>query len=98
MNDLPEIRDDEYEAEDLDRAIARWINKAKTADVFSFSYARRLWYDYKKWRPVSLEEYRLKLKGDQAAIRKFREEMKRRIHNERVAARAQQRNIFQDLI
>lgn len=98
MNDLPELDDDEMDLDDLDKAVSRWLNTAKTHDVISFSYVRRLKRDYQGWKPVSLAEYRLKLRGDQIALKKFREDVKRRARNERIAQTIENDNPFLGLI
>jgi hypothetical protein len=70
--------------QDLQRTIARWVNQCKTYDVISFSNYRNLRCRHQGWKPVSLQEYRLKLRGDQIALKKFQEQEKRMFNNQRI--------------
>jgi hypothetical protein len=91
MTDLPEL--DEQE-QDLDVAIKRWISTAKTHDVVSLSYYRRLRIGYQRWRPTGLKEYAISLITDPVLRERLARDEKRKAHNLRVAEAALNSNPF----
>jgi hypothetical protein len=81
VDEIHEILDNDQDIRDV---VRDWINRCKTYDVISFSNYRNLRRGHQGWKPVSLQEYRLMLRGDQIALKKFREQEKRMLNNHRI--------------
>lgn len=60
------------------------LKRIKSHDIVSLSYFRHVMETYKGWKPLSYEEFRLKLQGDANAVNRLRMAEERKIDNERV--------------
>ncbi len=94
VDEIHEILDGDKDVQASLSKLNNWINRCRTYDVISFSNYRNLRCSLQGWKPVSLEEYRLKLKGDRVALKRYQENTKRIAHNNRIQDAIEASNPF----